>query len=298
MGFLNLPDDDITLDDGEDNDDQMDHSSFHPCLDQYVKDCLNMNLSVKNKRLLSLPDTKLPDVNIQYLYFIDELCKLMESCDPAVFIEKCANLMASNHHNITLFSDKVLKEFGEFHNASVMLRYLMCYCTWCDLSMIQKLLEACGYPDGVKLLENFKNQIRPIAVYSIPSSHSLMIPSDASLYTVMATQYEFDCSPLSLKHITEIKLLITESCEITPISCQFLAINDDSQNFHWLIPKNVVPLIVSKVRENWNYLFKHGIKNISIYPNSESFFASDNRFSLFATLPANGDFQKVRYLAM
>ena len=127
MGFLNLPDDDITLDDGEDNDDQMDHSSFHPCLDQYVKSCLNMNLSVKNKRLLSLPadykglkKTKLPDVNIQYLYFIDELCKLMESCDPAVFIEKCANLMASNHHNITLFSDKVLKEFGEF------IMYLLC----------------------------------------------------------------------------------------------------------------------------------------------------------------------------
>ena len=162
-GFLNLSDDcDIILDDDEDGDDHIDHL-LHPCLDHYVKSCLKMNISVKGKMQYLLTDykepeqTKLSDMNIKYLNLIDELCKLMESCDPGVFTDKCAGLMARDIHNIPLFSDKVLKDFGEYHNVSIMLRYLMCYFTWRDLSVVQQLLETCGYPDGVRLLNNFKH---------------------------------------------------------------------------------------------------------------------------------------------
>ena len=292
---MNLPDDcDIMLDEDKDGDDHIDHP-FHPCVDHYVKSCLKMNLSVKGKmhHLLTdhkeLKETKLPDVNIQYLYLIDELCKLMESCDPRVFTDKCASLMASDIHNIPLFSDKVLNYFGQYHNVSIMLRYLMCYFTWCDFSAIQKLLEICGYSDGVGLLENYKLQIeyaRPFTEYPIPSPHSLIIPSDASQYTVMATRYELKHTPLSLRHIEIIKSPITECCEITPIGCQFLAIKAvDYQIFHWLIPKSVTPLIVRKAQENCSYLHKHGIKDIYIFPSFESFFTYDKKFSLFSADP-------------
>ena len=264
---------DITLDDDDDHDDdgQMDHSSFHPSLDQYVKDCLKMNLSVKYKIKPLLPDCKEPkesDVNIYYLYLIDNLCKLMESCDPRVFIDKCSSLMASYNYNITLYSDEILKEFGEYHNVPVMLRHLMCYCTWCDLSVVLKLLEICDCPDGVRLLHNFKHMIdftKPITEYPISNPDSLMISSASSPYTVMVTKYELVYSPLSLKHIEVIKSLITEKCEITFISCQFLATTNDSQVFHWLIPKSVVPLIMDRVQEHSSYLHKSGIKELYIY---------------------------------
>ena len=59
----------------------------------------------------------------------------MESCDPGVFIDKCATLMASYIHDIPLFSDETLKDLGRYHNVSVMLRYLMCYFSWYDLSI-------------------------------------------------------------------------------------------------------------------------------------------------------------------
>ena len=295
-GFLNLSDDcEIIPDEDEDGDDHTEHS-FHTCLDHYVNSCLKMNLSFKGKMQRSLTDhkelkeIKLPDINIQYLYLIDDLCKLIESCDPGVFTDKCASLMASDVHNIPFFGDdKFVKDFGEYHNVSIMLRYLMCYFTWCDLSMIQELLETCGYPDGVRLLKRFKHQIectRQFTEYAIPNSHSLMIPSDSSPYTLMVTQYESAHTLLSYKQIEVIKSVISESCEIKPICCYFLAKAMDYHFFHWLIPKSVAPLVAKKAQENCSYLHEHCIKDMFIFPTSETFFAYDNKkFSLFCARP-------------
>ena len=247
-----------------------------------------MNLSVKGKMQNFLTDqeeikqTKVPDVNIKYLNLVDELCKLMDSCDPKVFTDKCAGLMASEIHNIPLFSDKVLKNLGEYHNVSIMLRYLMCYFTWYDLSVIQQLLETCGYSDGVKLLKKFHLIFRSFTEHVIPTPHPLMIPSDASPYTIMATQYELEHSPLSLRDIEAAKSLITEIGEMTPLCCQFLAINVDHQIFYWLIPKNVTPVIVRKVQENCIYLHNNGVKDMFIFPNSGSFFTDNKKFSVFS----------------
>ena len=277
---MNLPDDyDITLDDDKDGDDsgEIDHKLLHHYLDQYVKDCLKMNLSIKSIMQTVLPDhkeLKLPDVNIQYLCVIDDLCKQMESCDPGVFIDKCASLMASYSLNITLFSNEVLKDFGEYHNTSILLRYLMCYCIWCDLSIVLKLLEICDYPDGIRMLQKSKHMIdfnKSFTEYPISFPNSLLIPSDASHFAVMVTRYEPDFFPMSLKHIEVIKSLLTEKCEITFMSCQFLGVATNSQAFHWLIPKSLAPLMLSKVEENCNYLQRNGIKQSFIY----SFFAGD-----------------------
>ena len=255
-----------------------------------------MNLSVKGKIQCLLTDhkelkeTKLPDMNIQYLCLIDDLCELIESCDPGVFTDKCASLMVSDVHNIPFFGDDYfVKDFGEYHNVTIMLRYLMCYFTWCDLSMIQELLETCGYPDGVRLLKKFNHQIectRQFTEYAIPSSHSLMIPSDSSPYTVMVTQYKSEHISLSLKHIEVIKSVISESCEIKPVCCYFLAKAIDYHFFHWLIPKSVAPMVARKAQENCIYLHKHGIEDMSIFPTSETFFAYENKkFSLFYADP-------------
>ena len=302
---MNLPndydiahdDDDYDVDDNEYSfDGQINNSSFHVFQDQYVKGYLKMNNLVKNKMqtLVSnnkkLQESTLPDVNIHYLYLIDNLCKLLESCDPGVFIDKCASLMASYHYNISLFNDKVLKEFGECHNVPVMLRYLMCYCTWCDLSVVLKLLEICDYPDGVRLLQKFKHIVdytKPITQYPITNPDSLMIPSENSPYTVMVTKYESVNFPLSLRQIEMIKSLITEKCEITFISCQFLSTANGFQDFYWLIPKNVGQFIVDKVQKSSSYLHEIGMKELSIYPYNDG----DNRKFVFVT----GSTVKVRY---
>ena len=247
-----------------------------------------MNLILKS-RIHSL-DSKgsiSSDINIQYLHLIDGLCKLMESCDPTAFTDKCASLMASDIYNIALFSDELLKNFSEYDNVPITLRYLMCYFTWCDLSVVQELIEICNHPNCMKLLEEFKHNVdftKSITEYPIFNLNSLMIPSDTSPYTVMATQYEPEHSPLSFKHIELVKSLITKTCEITSISCQFLTEANDLQVFYWLIPKTIVPLMANKVQHNCSHLEKNGIKELSIYPTSVFYTGDNKNLSLF-TVP-------------
>ena len=228
-----------------------------------------MNLSIR-KKLQPMPvqkESKSPDINIQYLCLIDDLCKLMESCDPGVFIDKCATLMASYIHNIPLFSNEILKDFREYHNTSSLLKYLMCYFTWCDLSIVLKLLEICDYPDGVRLLQHFKHQIdltKPITEYPIFSPDSLVIPSESSPFTVMTIHYELEHPSLSLKHVEMLKSLVTENCKITFMSCQFLCIsNNNLEVFHWLIPNSV--LMMCEIVKGFSYLCNNGVKKL-IYP--------------------------------
>ena len=253
-----------------------------------------MNLSVKNtvQTLLAeykkLQEPTLQDIDICYLQLFDNLCKLMESCDPGVFIDRCASLMASYNYNIPLFSDELLKELSEYHNVPAMLRYLMCYCTWCDLSIALKLFEIYNHPDGVKLLQKFRHMIdftKPITEYPVHNPDSLLVPSENSPHTIMVTKYEPVNCPLSLKHIEMIKSLIAEKCVITFISCQFLSTTNDFQEFYWLIPKSVVPLIADKVKKSNSDLYKSGIKALSFYPG-------DN---LISGLSADSNVGKVRY---
>ena len=81
-GFFYLSNDyDLAHHDDHDNDneddDQMGHSSHHPCTNQNDKDCLKMNLSVKNTVQTLLADYKklqeptLQDTDICYLQLID-----------------------------------------------------------------------------------------------------------------------------------------------------------------------------------------------------------------------------------
>ena len=279
-GFLYLPDDyDITaLDEDDVNSDSLNsdglanHSFSHFFLDSYVNSCLKMNVSVKKQVQPLLPmqnvllsvdyntEILISTIN-QYLYLVDNLCKLMESYDPGVFLDKFSSLMASDVHNIPLFSSDFLKKLDDYRDVSVMLRYLMCYFTWCDLSTVMELFKLCNYPDGVKLLLEFNDQVKftkPIANYS----ESLVVPSESSTYTVMAIFTDMIFIPWAIR---KIKLRICRICEITFISCQFLGIAYDFKVLYWLIPKSIASLILSKAQENWRHLYNCGIRKLSIY---------------------------------
>jgi len=269
-GFLYLPDDyDITALDEDDvnSDDQANHSFS---LDSFVNSCLKMNVSVKKQVQPLLPMQNIllsDDYNTQYLYFVDNLCKLMESCDPGVVLDKCSSLMASDVHNIPLFSSDFLKEINDYRDVSVMLRYLMCYFTWCDLSAVMELFKLFNYPSGIKLLLKFNRRVGsiPFANYSIIIPESLMVPSGSSTYTVMVIFISFTEIKFIPYDITKIKLMICRICEII-IACQFLGMDYyNSTVLYWLIPKSVASLILSKAQENWGYLYDHGIRKLSIY---------------------------------
>ena len=209
------------------------------------------------------------NVDVQYLYLMDTLCKLLESHDPRVFIDKCASLMASDTHNITLFSKRFIKQLSEQNNTAIILKNLFCYSSWCDHLVIKKLLEICDFSEGQRLLEQFESQIDftlPITHFpiSVPSSH--MIPSESSDYTVMTTQCVQEHSLLSLEHIRVVKSLITGITDMNDTCCQFLAKRDNPVMLFWLIPRITVSLISTKMQEKYNHLHESGITEILFHP--------------------------------
>jgi len=251
-------------------------------LDKFgINNFLGMNISIQSERqqFVTLPgyDEVIKkfdpsNVDIQYLYLMDTLCKLLESHDPRVFIDRCASLMASDTHNITLFSDEFIKKLNECGNTAVMLKSIMCYSTWCDHSVLKKLLqgsESCDFSEGLRLLEQFENQIDftlPIIHFpiSVPSSH--MIPSESSDCTVMITQCLQEHSLLSLEHIRVVKSLITEITDMNDTCCQFLAKKDKPFILFWLVPRSVVSFINTKLQDSYDHLYENGITEVAFYP--------------------------------
>ena len=240
---------------------------------------LNMNLSTGSmkQQFLALPDSKeLKDVrefkpsnvNIQYLYIIDTLYKLLESCDPSMFIGECACLMASDIHNITFFSSKFLQQLSQCGNMLIILRTLMCYSTWCDYSVVKKLLEICECFEGLRLLEQFESQINftlPITHFPISVPSSFMIPSETSDFAVMTTQCVQEHSLLSLEHIKVVKSLITKISDVHDTGCQLMAIKDNPLILVWLVPRSVVSLIGIQVQESYDDLQEIGITEVEFY---------------------------------
>ena len=243
---------------------------------------LNMNLSTGSmkQQFLTLPDSeelkavrdfKPSNVNIQYLYIIDTLYKLLESCDPSMFIDKCAGLMASDIHNITFFSSKFVQQLSQCGNMLIIIKTLMCYSTWCDYSVVKKLLEMCECSEGLRLLEQFESQINftlPITCFPISVPSSFMIPSEIGDFAVMTTQCVQEHSLLSLEHIKVVKSLVTKISGINDIGCQLLAKKDNPLILVWLVPRSVVSLIGTKVQESYDDLQEIGIAEVEFYPTS------------------------------
>ena len=292
-GYTMLPENfEIILDDGSENvvwPSSPNKTSF-----------LNMNLSTGSmkRQFLTLPDSKeLKDVrefkslnvNIQYLYIIDTLYKLLESYDPRIFVDKCASLMASDIHNITLFSSKFLQQLSQCSNMLIVLKILMCYSTWCDHSVVKKLLESCECSEGLRLLEQFESQINftlPITHFPILVPSSFMIPSETSDFAVMTTQCVQERSLLSLGHVRVLKSLINKISDVNDTGCQLLAKKDNPLILFWLVPKSVVSLIGTKVQESYDDLHEVGIIEVAFYPSgtggstsmwSSSFLFSDEK---------------------
>ena len=274
-GYMMLPDNfEITLDDSDSSETDVWPSSLNK------HNCLNMNLSTGSmkQQFLTLPDSKeLKDVrefkpsnvNIHYLYVIDTLYKLLESYDPSKFVDKCGSLMASDFHNITLFSSKFLQQLSQCSNMLIILRTLMCYSTWCDFSVVKNILEICECSEGLRILEEFESQINftlPVTYFPVSVPNSFMMPSETSDFAVMTTPCIQEHSLLSLDHIRVVKSLITKISDVNDNGCQFLAKIDNPLILFWLVPKSLVPLIDTKVQENYDDLNEAGITEVAFFP--------------------------------
>ena len=195
-----------------------------------------------------------------FQYTVRHVIELLSCCDPELLIKWCENLMASDTHQIKLFTVNFINQIRELKSSPAMLKMLGHYCTWSNYSILKVLAQFSKL--ALDLLEEFGtrlNTMLPITEYPIGSLAVSMFPYDSSSYTVLTLECD-DKLNHSLQLVYDMQSLITENCDITQHALLLLAV--DQTRLHWMIPKSVVTIVNTRVMQCSQILSKF------IYPST------------------------------
>jgi len=179
--------------------------------------------------------------------------------------------MASDVHNIQLFSEEFLKKMLKCEMPFLVQLHLLSFSSWLDSSLLRELVTASENEAAIKLMKKFDSFIdysQPITSYPVPAPSQLMIPLDDSDYTVVATMHSKSLKEITLKQVKDAKMLLVNKWQITEHSIQLIALRAQFGCLYWLIPKTVAPLVTHS-----DVMLKDGIMTF-VFPNT--FFSDDH----------------------
>jgi len=207
-------------------------------------------------------------VYTEFLYLTDKVRELLQSCDPELLMETCRNLMASDVHEINLFSDKYVEKLNRYTSAQSLVWELTAYSTWSDHSVLRMLASCCE--KAVKLLDKFDSRFDPLqslVSYNVPSCLlSNMVPSEDSAFTLLAVKIdEGQHVQSTLQSVYNVRSLLMDKCDITQHCFQLLAVKHNPTVIYWSIPKCVTTCIRTKIIENKKRFCVRGILELSVY---------------------------------
>ena len=211
---------------------------------------------------------KTTSVLTTFFQVIDLIGKLLQIYHIQMLTNQCKYLMASNEHDINLFTNDQIEKFNKCDTTSLLLLKLSSFFTWSSHSILKGFVGQCS--DAVNILDDFDSRLdlhQQIASYPIPCFSADMIPSDTSTYTILAVRYKVELYESSLQYIFDVQSVMIEKCDITQHSLQLLAVRSDPTIFYWTIPKCVVDLININVPLHSEYLYSRGILEVLVYPN-------------------------------
>ena len=214
-------------------------------------------------------------VHIAFLFLIDQVSELLQSCDVKKLVERCGNIMASNQQNIKLFPGDQIEKLNECSDTLSLLWSLNCFLTWSNHSILRVLLTESS-SEALQLLDKFDSSLVPkqsAASYPIPYFSSDMIPDDTSTHTILAIRCDQELYEVTLQYVYDMQSLIVDKCSITQHCLQLLAIRSDPTVIYWTIPKCAINIISSQVTENSEHLYSKGVLEVLVYP--EPFFTTD-----------------------
>ena len=218
-----------------------------------------------------------------FLEVIDKLAAQLHAVDVKFLAYKCHTLMASDVHNIKLFTDNFIKKLSKCSHSGLLKIYLLPFITWLDNTILIKLAtvyEKVSVLDALELFGKFTKIIddtEPIKSYPIPTFSQLIIPLDDSEYTIVAVKTFQDCSELILKDIVDVKEFLKSHWELTPHALQLAAIDYHYNYMYWMIPKQVQYLVENRMNQEQHELWSKGIIQIVLLPSN--FFSANNCFN-------------------
>ena len=237
----------------------------------------NDKSSVSRKRKLSsdhltgIKYFKPSMVSAEFLDVKKRLEDIVQACDAQKLFEECKNLMASEAHNIPLFSDeKFLQSMSECNVAPAILQMLSPFFTWSDHSVLTAVVTACNNREAAELLQQFDSQVNlslPITEYPVPQPVPSMAPYDSGTHTALAVKLNTELSKFSLQQVIELRCLIQKHFQITEHNLQLMAAKNSSTILYWVVPKCITHLISSRIMQDTS-LHGNTVEEVSIYPGT------------------------------
>ena len=203
-----------------------------------------------------------------FQYTVRHVTELLSCCDPELLIKWCENLMASDTHQIKLFTANFINQIRQIKSSPAILKMLNHYWTWSNYSILRVVAQFSKL--ALDLLEEFGtrlNTMLPITEYPIRSLAVSMFPYDTTSYTMLTLECDHKLNH-SLQLVYDMQSLITENCDITQHALLLLAVDSGSTRLHWMIPKSVVTIVNSRVMQCSQILFSKGVLRIFIYPST------------------------------
>ena len=207
---------------------------------------------------------------------IDKISTQLHTVDIKVLAYKCSTLMASDIHNIKLFTGSFIKKLFQCSHSSLLKIYLLPFITWLDNTILIELATAYERVDVLKLVYKFIHIIddaESITSYPIPKFSQLIIPLDDSEYTIVAVETFQNSSELYLKDVKDVNEYLKTHWELTAHSLQLVAIDYHCNFMYWMIPKQVQHLVQNRLNQGQHDLWNKGILQITLLPN-QYFFAN------------------------
>ena len=215
-------------------------------------------------------------VHLRFFELVDKVIMLLSTTSTDKmsfnFIYKCRSLMASDTHNIPLFTDRFMYKLINCKSIFLLKVLLLPFLSWLDHSILREI--ASNNDIVTHLLTQFNSLIdtnKPITAYPIPTLSQLMIPFDNE-FTIVATKSLYNLENISLKDIVNIKATITEQWEITKHAIQLIAICTELNYLYWMVPICVVPVINNYDYKSQHYFRLQGILMTAFLP--DVFFTS------------------------
>ena len=214
-----------------------------------------------------------------FLEVIDNLAARLHTVDVEFLVDKCCTLMASDIHNIKLFTDNFIKKLYKCSFSSSLLKiYLLPFITWLDNTILIKLATAYEKVVDLGLFCKFIHIIdgtEPVTSYPIPTFSQLLIPLDDSQYTIVVVKTFGSCSKLTLNDVVDVKEFLTSYWELTIHALHLAAIDHHNNYMYWMIPKQVQHLVENRLNQGQLELWNKEIFQIFLLPR---YFYSDNNY--------------------
>ena len=205
-----------------------------------------------------------------FLNTMAQLEELVQLCDPIPIVSKCYSLLASDIHNIPLFTTEYREQLQEIKHTHHFIQKLSPFMTWDNHSILNIITETSNIPEAVTLLNQFEDNIelsQPLASFPIPAPSPNMVPYDNSTHTVLVVNLDLELYHCTLQDVIDARSFIQKQCKLTSHCLYLLAITKTKfTSIYWLIPRSVTHLVTTNALQFQKLFYQKSILQLAVYP--------------------------------